>query len=307
MSWMVIAVVSVGVAVVVWPGPRAPAAAVTLLLPGRSPGREPPGDLDDAGRRGPSSRRGAGSWLPWRRGRSEPRGSRGWGSGGWGSGPGRHAKAQRYEVEAYLHRLLHELVQALEAGLSPSAAVALCTAPRSGGSVTPGSRAGSGRRRGRPLRTPSAGPGSGLVAAFALRLHGAAAEARPLAGEFGWLVERSRSPSVLLVSEVWSLSEAHGMPLAEGLALAASMIDQERESGRRLAAALAGPRATATVLTLLPLCAPLAGMAVGVSPLQMYTNVIGGASAAAGMLCVVVGRRWTRHLVERVTRPEFAR
>lgn len=120
-----------------------------------------------------------------------------------------------------------------------------------------------------------------------------------------WAALAGSGDDLALVARVWRLSERHGTPLADGLDLAIAQIGARRERQRRLDSALAGPRASALVLTVLPLAGPLIGFALGSDPMAGYASAIGAASTAAGLVLLGVGRRWARWLVERVARPEW--
>ncbi|MDC5698189.1 type II secretion system F family protein, partial [Intrasporangium calvum] len=163
---------------------------------------------------------------------------------------------------------------------------------------------------------------AGLTPAVALRLSGAAlgsgADASTLrmvdevtrAGERGdpvarvwrsW-AEAGRSPDLRFVAAAWQLSEMTGAPLAEAVHRAVSSLREARERTRRVHVAVAGPRATVVVLTLLPLTGPLFGLACGVGPAELYlASPLSAAAASLGLALIWAGRRWCRRLVESVT------
>ncbi|MFE6968762.1 hypothetical protein [Isoptericola sp. NPDC057653] len=89
-----------------------------------------------------------------------------------------------------------------------------------------------------------------------------------------------------------------GAPLAAVLDAVSGALVAEAEARAEREASLAGPRATARVLTGLPLLGALLGWALGADPLA--TALDGGAGTAAvclGLLLLAAGRAWTGRLV----------
>lgn len=104
------------------------------------------------------------------------------------------------------------------------------------------------------------------------------------------------------VGAAWQLSEATGAPLAEAVDRAVDMLRAARERQRRVAVAVAGPQATVTVLTVLPLTGPAFGLACGVPPADLYLgSPLALVSAASGVVLVVLGRAWCRAMVRKAT------
>lgn len=110
------------------------------------------------------------------------------------------------------------------------------------------------------------------------------------------------SSQVAFVARAWSLSESLGSPLAECVTVAARTVRQHSARQRRLDIALAGPRATATVLTALPLAGPVVGLLLGLSPGQLYGSPVAIIATAAGLALLLVGRWWCARLVAGITR-----
>jgi Flp pilus assembly protein TadB len=64
--------------------------------------------------------------------------------------------------------------------------------------------------------------------------------------------------------------------------------------------AVAGPRATVTVLTVLPLTGPAFGLACGIDPATLYLgSPIATAAAVAGLTLIAVGRLWCSRMIRR--------
>lgn len=72
-------------------------------------------------------------------------------------------------------------------------------------------------------------------------------------------------------------------------------------------AALAGPRATARVLSCLPVLGLVLGTVLGADPVGVLLGGgLGTAAGVLGVLLLVVGRRWTAHLLGRAARAATA-
>jgi tight adherence protein B len=98
------------------------------------------------------------------------------------------------------------------------------------------------------------------------------------------------------------LAATLGAPLAPVLdRVAESVVADDEVDGERRAA-LSGPRSTAALLGWLPLLGIALGVALGADPWGVVLRGgAGTASAVVGGALLVVGRRWTSHLVSRAT------
>lgn len=85
------------------------------------------------------------------------------------------------------------------------------------------------------------------------------------------------------IAAVWALAERHGVPLADLLAGVHEDLRWRIAYAGRVRAQLAGPRATAAVLTALPVLGILLGELVGAGPLTVLR------SGMPGQLLVVIG------------------
>lgn len=74
------------------------------------------------------------------------------------------------------------------------------------------------------------------------------------------------------VGALWGLSARLGIPMADLLESARSRIDNALRHRQATNAALAGPRATAVVLSVLPLAGILMGQAMGARPIALLTG-----------------------------------
>ncbi|AEE44978.1 type II secretion system F family protein [Cellulomonas fimi] len=94
-----------------------------------------------------------------------------------------------------------------------------------------------------------------------------------------------------------------GAPLADVLEQVARAVAADEEHETEVAAALAGPRATTRVLTLLPVAGVLLGMLLGANPVGVVLDGgLGTASAALGVVLLLGGRAWTGRLTARTAR-----
>lgn len=173
--------------------------------------------------------------------------------------------------------ILEGITPALEAGLTPAAAAHVAA-----DSLT--------------------GHHAGEVRDLVAELCAASERGEPVAPVWRHAARRSGSADLGFVAAAWHLSETTGAPLAEAVDRAAQALRQSRERRRRLDVAIAGPRATVTVLTALPLTGPLFGLACGVGPSELYLgSPIGAVSAMAGVALIWLGRWWCQRMVASAT------
>ncbi|WP_298459190.1 type II secretion system F family protein [uncultured Cellulomonas sp.] len=106
--------------------------------------------------------------------------------------------------------------------------------------------------------------------------------------------ERAQAVVVVVAGRLAAELGAPLAPLLDGVAQA--LVAQAEADGDRRAA-LAGPRATARVLTGLPALGVVLGTAVGADPVGVLLDgAVGSAALGAGVVLVVTGRAWTAHL-----------
>ncbi|GAA1320174.1 hypothetical protein GCM10009610_48190 [Pseudonocardia xinjiangensis] len=106
------------------------------------------------------------------------------------------------------------------------------------------------------------------------------------------------APDVERIAVAWSLAERHGIPLAELLARAHHDIRWRVRFGATVRAQLAGPRATAHVLTALPLLGLGLGQLVGADPVAVLRGgVLGQVMLVTGVMLVTAGAAWSEHIL----------
>lgn len=94
------------------------------------------------------------------------------------------------------------------------------------------------------------------------------------------------------------VAERSGCPLADILVRYAAQLEAERDSNAARQTALAGPRATVTLLSWLPLLGLGLGTVLGVDPVGVLLgSPFGIAALIAGLLLAGAGRLWSSRLV----------
>ncbi len=198
--------------------------------------------------------------------------------------------------------VLEGIEPAIRAGLTPAEAVRIsagAVGPRPGGAVASGAQTAGTEPR--PLRV-RARPDE--VSRLATALLEGVSRGVPLSDVWQRLAVRTGSTDLAFVASAWHLSESTGAPLAVAVERAAEGLRDGRSRRRRVAVAVAGPRATVTVLTLLPLTGPLFGLACGVGPGELYLSTpLATVSVLAGVVLIVAGRFWCTRLVRRAVSP----
>ncbi len=169
--------------------------------------------------------------------------------------------------------LLDALVPALRAGLAPADALRAVSPPDAAGP-----------------------PAAGLL----VDLLTAADRGAPLAPVWAGWADRTGSSDVALVASAWALCERLGAPLAATVTTVATVVRRRLEVQRRTAAALAGPRASMTVLSALPAVGPLLALVMGLSPVELYASAAGAAALGMGLVLLLLGRWWGSRLVRSV-------
>ncbi|AVZ38529.1 hypothetical protein CT688_02530 [Dietzia sp. JS16-p6b] len=101
----------------------------------------------------------------------------------------------------------------------------------------------------------------------------------------------------------WLLATRHGVVLAEVVDGLRADVASRRERAVRVDAALAGPRATAVILTGLPGFGVLLGSGFGADPLGvLFGGPIGGALCLIGVGFLATGLMWTERIVDGASR-----
>jgi len=220
--------------------------------------------------------------------------------------------------------LLRGIGPALGAGLTPSRAIELAATSTLGAERVQLARRDHARQAPRSRARSSRHTASGVVTGRSWSSGGTASRddrptadidrlvgslldasdrAEPTSPVWAEWAARSASPELALVAAAWRLSETTGAPLVSAVDRAVGGLLDARTRRGKVAVAVAGPRATVTVLTLLPLTGPLFGLACGIDPATLYLeSPIATVSVVAGLLLVWAGRVWCSRMVRRAVR-----
>ncbi|WP_067858292.1 type II secretion system F family protein [Nocardia shimofusensis] len=103
------------------------------------------------------------------------------------------------------------------------------------------------------------------------------------------------------IADAWQVAERHGLALAELLTAARADLAGRVRFRNRSAAAMAGARATATVLSGLPLLGLALGQLMGAQPLRvLLTTAVGDVLLPLGAAFVCAGLLWTDAITRKV-------
>jgi tight adherence protein B len=104
------------------------------------------------------------------------------------------------------------------------------------------------------------------------------------------------------VAVAWRTAERYGLPMAELLTSVRADLLARHRFKVRTTAALAGAKATALVLALLPILGIVLGQAMGAAPLSVLLGGgLGGVLLVIGVGLVCAGLLWSRRIVGKVT------
>ncbi|NDK89629.1 type II secretion system protein F [Gordonia desulfuricans] len=111
----------------------------------------------------------------------------------------------------------------------------------------------------------------------------------------------SGDTSWVRIAVAWQTSDTHGLSLADLLEALRADLLARKAFIERTRAGLAGPRATATVLAVLPLLGIALGQATGARPLQTLTGGgLGGILLVIGTALVAAGMIWSDRITDKV-------
>jgi len=189
----------------------------------------------------------------------------------------RRSRPSEWDPEA-LADALDVIVSGLRAGLPPAMALTIARDSTAWGRVEAERAAGVVARLGQGVATRSA-----------------------------WLQSSDEGPAAdayRTVGSVWDLALQTGGPLSDAVGYLTDHLREQSRLTGRLEALAAGPRASAGLLTLLPLVGPALAVVVGAHPQDLYlSSPVAGASVVTGLLLTGVGWRWSRAMVREAARP----
>jgi tight adherence protein B len=102
------------------------------------------------------------------------------------------------------------------------------------------------------------------------------------------------------VAAGWEVASRSGAGLADVLDRLSGVLRTDEDVRREVAANLASPRATATMLAVLPVFGIGLGTAIGADPAGVLLGtMLGACCLAAGCLLAVAGLFWVERIVDR--------
>lgn len=111
-------------------------------------------------------------------------------------------------------------------------------------------------------------------------------------------LQRTELADVEQLAGLVGLSGSRGVALAEAVEALAGDAAERADARRDIASLLAGPRATAALLTLLPIFGLMMGQAIGADPWRVLLHTSAGAIAMiVGTALAVAGVLWTAAMV----------
>jgi tight adherence protein B len=112
----------------------------------------------------------------------------------------------------------------------------------------------------------------------------------------------------------WNLAHQHGLAVSHLVGAAARDIAERQRFTARLDASLAGARATASILAILPLFGVLLGQLIGAGPIELLLGGgAGGWLLVMGVVLAALGLAWANRIVDslyvdgRIARPKRCR
>jgi tight adherence protein B len=104
------------------------------------------------------------------------------------------------------------------------------------------------------------------------------------------------------LTTAWTLAAQHGLPMADVLDAIRRDLDAAARFANRTRAGMAGPRASASILVLLPFVGIALGEAMGANPLRiLVTTSPGNVLLLAGSGLICAGMAWSARLTGQVT------
>ncbi|MBU1249799.1 MAG: type II secretion system F family protein [Actinobacteria bacterium] len=113
----------------------------------------------------------------------------------------------------------------------------------------------------------------------------------------------AQDPAWAALLAAWRVAAASGAALAPALTAFAGAIRDRQEAARDIEIALAGPQATARIVLLLPVCAIVLALLLGVDLLGTLAQPLGFTSAVLGVGLLLLARRWMRRMLSAAAPP----
>ncbi|HEX5400826.1 MAG TPA: type II secretion system F family protein [Pseudonocardiaceae bacterium] len=108
------------------------------------------------------------------------------------------------------------------------------------------------------------------------------------------------APVLRPLTHAWSLAQRHGLPLADVLDSVRRDVAGRVRFANRVRARMAGPKASGTVLAVLPAVGLLLGESMGASPVHvLFTSSLGQTLLALGTTLICAGLYWITRLTSK--------
>lgn len=108
------------------------------------------------------------------------------------------------------------------------------------------------------------------------------------------------APVLRPLTRAWSLAQRHGLPLADVLDAVRKDVTDRVRFAQRVRARMAGPRASGTVLAVLPVLGIVLGEAMGAHPTHvLLVSLLGQTLLAVGTVLICAGLYWITRLTSR--------
>lgn len=103
------------------------------------------------------------------------------------------------------------------------------------------------------------------------------------------------------IAAVWAVAEVAGAPLGHALRTVAETLRDAAEAARDAEVALSGPRATARLMSWLPVAGAAMALGIGADIAGTVASPAGAVAVGGGALLMLAGRWWMRALVRGAT------
>lgn len=103
------------------------------------------------------------------------------------------------------------------------------------------------------------------------------------------------------IAAVWAVAEVAGAPLGHALRAVAETLRDAAEGARDADVALSGPRATARLMSWLPVAGAAMALGIGADIAGTVASPAGAVAVGGGALLMLAGRWWMRALVRGAT------
>lgn len=150
----------------------------------------------------------------------------------------------------------------------------------------------------RALETAVAGTAQTMPAEMRRVMHSAYQRIHSAGGSPAATLVQSSLPELVYLGKIWGLAEHHGLPLAPLMDHARGRLDAQLRHYKATAASLSGPKASASILSALPLAGMMLGKGMGADPWGFLSGGgVGGLMLVIGVGLSASGWLWCQHIL----------